>query len=337
MERMQAEEVSESELQEGRTRVLNRFAFSFDSQAKSLQRLMVFEYFGYAGDFIEQYQSSVAAVTRADVRDAAKRRFQPGNLLIVLAGDPMDFEHSVGTLGLPVTSLDLTIPEFRAVRSQADQESLRRGRELLQMAQNAAGGAEKLEGIRDFTEISAVQVDPAFGGASLKRTNRWAAPDYFRQDSELPLRRLSVFWNGKSGWVATPQGAGPLPPTAKKQAQGEVFRMFFRLLLSDRISERVVNSLGGGTVEISDSADNLVKLVIDEETGIPRAMGYINLQPNGPPVMLRETFTAFAEVEGIKMPSRRTIDQDGKRFAEVIVQEHSLNTGLKPVELGRWR
>jgi hypothetical protein len=335
--RMQVEEVSESELDSARSRVLNRFAFSFDTKAKSLQRRLVFEYFGYPAGFLELYPRSVTAVSRADVLAAMKRRFRPDQLVVAIAGDPNDFERSVGTLGLPVTSLDLTIAELVPAPSPASGASLQRGKELLHMARNAVGGLEKLEFINDFTEVSTLQVDPAFGGGSSKRIQRWVAPDYLRQDNESPFGRVWLFWNGKSGWMANPRGAGPLPAAARKQAQGELFRTFFRLLLSDRIPERVVNSLGAGTVEISDPAGNIVRLVIDEQTGLPREVSYTSFPPEGPPVLIRETFTSFADVEGLKIPSRRRIDQDGRRFAEVMAQEHSFNTGLKPVELGRWR
>jgi zinc protease len=336
IERMQSGEVSESELEYGSRRVLNDLAWAFDTKAESLERLLVLEYYGYPPGFIDRYQKAVAAVTRADVLNAARKRFHPDRLVAVVAGDPRDYGTSLATLGLPVTSLDLTIPSSEPLLSEATPESLQRGREALQLAQAAAGGAEKLEGILDVTETALVSVDPAFGGPSVKRTKRWVSPAYLRQDNELPAGRVSTFWTGKAGWIANAQGAGPLPPSAKKQAEGEVFRVFFRLLLSDRIEGRVVNA-ADGAVEISDEAGNFVKLIMDESSGLPREARYTRLQPDGAPVHVRETFDAFHEVGGIKMPSRRTIEQDGRRFGEVVVQEHRLNTGLKPAELGRWR
>ena len=335
--RMQTAEVSESELDDARQRVLNRLAFRFDGKPETLEGILTYEYYGYPDDFLARYQKAVAGVTRAHVLKATKERFNARQLVVVLAGDPVDSERSLGTLELPVTSLDLTIKQPKPVLSEAGPESLRRGQELLKLAQDAAGGVEALERIQDFTEVASIEVDPAFGGVRLKRTFRWAAPAYIRQDSEFPTGRISTFWSGKSGWIATRQGVGALNPQIKRQVEGELFRTFFRLLLSDRVPERRVIATGDGTLEISDGAANLVTVMIDGKTGLPRDMQYIHVQPNGVPAHVRETITAYTDLEGVKLPLERAIEQDGKRFGQVKVEEIRVNTGVKPAELGRWR
>jgi hypothetical protein len=88
-------------------------------------------------------------------------------------------------------------------------------------------------------------------------------------------------------------------------------------------------------VEISDEAGNVVRLRMDEKSGMPLQMSYRNPQPKGPPAAVTETFVAFTTVGGVQMPSKVSIDQDGKRFASVEVKEQKVNTGLKPVDLSR--
>ena len=81
----------------------------FDSPAKTLNRVMRYEYFGYPKDFLFQYQKAISAVTRADVLRVAKERFVPENLAIVAVGNSKEFGKPLSTLG-KVNIIDLTIP-----------------------------------------------------------------------------------------------------------------------------------------------------------------------------------------------------------------------------------
>ena len=51
-----------------------------------------------------------------------------------------------------MTPIDLTIPEPKQETAQADAASLQRGRALLERAQQAMGGADKLAAVKDRTE-----------------------------------------------------------------------------------------------------------------------------------------------------------------------------------------
>ena len=149
---MRTTEVTEKELDEAKQAVLNSFVFNFDSPAKTLNRVMRYEYFGYPKDFLFQYQKAIAAVTRADVLRVAKEHIRPEELAIVAVGNPKEFGKPLTTLG-KVSELDLTIPEPKQELSKSDAGSLARGKQLLQRAQQAMGGAEKLAAVKDATYI----------------------------------------------------------------------------------------------------------------------------------------------------------------------------------------
>src|SRR5262249_50242027 len=150
----------------------------------------------------------------------AKEHLKPKEMTMVVVGKPEDFGRSVATLGIPVTSIDLTIPEPKAEAAPATPESLARGKQLLQRAQQAVGGVEKLEAVKDATEVVDFQMDAASGGMKVKQTNRWIAPMQFRQDSEMPIGKISAYSDGAGGWIRTPQGTIPLGPAQRKQVQG---------------------------------------------------------------------------------------------------------------------
>lgn len=336
IERIRASEVSPDELETARQSALNSLVFAFDTKAKTLGRLLNYEYFGYPKDFIDRYQKALEAVTRADVLRAAQARVRPRDLTIVAVGRAEEFQQSLATLGLPVSSIDLTIPEPKpAAAPTADAASAQKGRELLERAQQAVGGADKLAAVKDMLEVAEFHIDPAAGGGNMERTDRWVAPSYFREDTKLPFGTIVVFTDGKSGWMAGPQGAGPIGPAQSKPARDKLLRLYFPMLLSDRLPDRTVNWTGDGTLEISEAEGDIVRLFIDEKTGMPAKVAYTSPQMGGPGAAIEETFDSFEEVNGIKVPNRMTISQNGHKYADVTVRELKINAGLKPEDLNK--
>jgi hypothetical protein len=233
--------VTAQELETAKQSALNSFVFYFESPAKTLSRVMRYEYFGYPKDFLFEYQKAIAAVTAADVKRVAAERFRPEKMSIVVAGNPKDFGKPLTTLG-KVTTIDLTIPEPKQESAKSDAVSLARGRELLKRAQQAAGGAEKLAAVKDSTQSVDMAMTAEAGGLKMKQRNRWLAPSHFRQEQELPFGKVVAYTDGKTGWLSTPQGFLPMPPQILKQAQGEVFRLPVHLLLADRDPSLTVNA-----------------------------------------------------------------------------------------------
>jgi zinc protease len=334
VERIRSSEVTGDELETARQSALNSLVFAFDTNTKTLGRLLNYEYYGYPKDFIDRYQKGLEAVTRADVLRVARERLHLADLTIVAVGKADEFRKSLATLGLPVSSIDLTIPE---AKPEAPSKSVAgdpaKGRQLLQRAQQAVGGAEKLAAVKDMLEIAELHVDPSFGGLTIKRTDRWVAPSDFREDSELPFGIVSTYGDGKTGWMASPQGQMPLPPAQVKPMQDKLLRLYFPMLLSDRLAGRTVNWVGEGTLEISNGQGITVRLFVDEKTGMPAKVEYDSTAPNGPASTIDETYDSFEDVDGIKVPKRMTIIQNGRRYADVVVESVQLNTGLKSADL----
>ncbi|MCU1257419.1 MAG: peptidase domain protein [Bryobacterales bacterium] len=335
LEKMRTSEVTPDELETAKQAVMNSFVFNFDTPVKTLNRLLLYKYFDYPDDFLFRYQKAVAAVTRADVLRVAKERVNPKVLTVLAVGNPKDFGKPLSALGMPVKELDISIPEPKKETSQASAETLAAGKLLLQKVQEASGGAGKLAAIKDVSQHQQMQVAPTGGGLKADQWNRWIAPGTFRQDAKYPFGNVAVYFNGKSGWIVTPQGGGDLPPAQQKQVEGELFRLYIPLLLSDRNPDRKVNLAGDGVLEISDSSGNSVRITIDPKTGLPAKEEYQTLQSQGPPTATTQEFTAFHTVNGVQLPAKIAILQNGKPFAEVTVADAAINAGLKPEELSK--
>jgi zinc protease len=329
IEKIRTAEVSERELREAKESVLNSFVFFFDSPAKTLNRVMRYEYFGYPKDFLFEYRKAIDAVTRADVLRVAKEHFVPANLTIVAVGNSKELGKPLSVLG-KVNTIDLTIPEPKQDAAKADASSLQRGKELLERAQKAVGGADKIAAVKDHTE----SIEGTMQGMKVKQHNRYIAPGFIRQDVELPIGKISSYTDGKTGWLQSPQGVMPMPAAVLKQAQGELFRDLLHVLIADRDSSVQVNATGKSTVEISSKDGESVKVEFDESTGLPAREIYQEGGQSGP-VEVQEFFSDWREADGLKVPFKIVIQQGGKPLGDLTVQEYKFNSGMKPEELSQ--
>jgi hypothetical protein len=337
IERIRAGEVSADELETARQTALNSLVFAFDTRAKTLGRLLNYEYFDYPKDFIDRYQKGLEAVTRADVLRVAREHVHVADLTVVAVGKADEFQKSLATLGLPVSSIDLTIPEPQPEPApKADAAGAEKGKQLLERVQQAVGGADKLAAVKDMVEVAEFHLDPSARGTDMKRTDKWVAPSYLREDTQLPFGAISLYADGKTGWMANPQGSSPLPPEQMKPVRNKLLKLYFAMLLSDRLPGRTVSPAADGALDISDEQGDTVRLFIDGKTGLPAKVEYATPSMGGqPPTTIDETFDGFEEVNGIKAPNHITIVQNGRKYADVTIESLKINTGLKPEDLNK--
>ena len=238
LEKFRSTEVTDEELKTAKDTVLNGFVFHFDRPSKTLNRLVLYEYFGYPRDFLFQYQKAIEAVTKADILRVAQKYFKLSDLTYVAAGNPKDFGTPLTALGMPIHNIDLTIPEPKQEAAKADPASLQKGKELLQRVQQALGGADKLAAVKDLIYHGEAGIETPGATMKVKQTNSYLAPSSLRQDIELPFAKQSVYSDGTTGWLSTPQGMMGMTPAVQKQVHGEVFRQIPPLVMSDRDPDR---------------------------------------------------------------------------------------------------
>ena len=269
-------------------------------------------------------------MTRADVLRVAKEHFLPENLAIVAVGNPKEFGKPLTALG-KVNTLELTIPEPKVETAKSDAQSLARGKELLQRAQQAMGGADKIAAIKDFVEIAEMTMDPSRGGMKIKQQIRWVAPMNFREDQELPIGKIIVYTDGATGWFSSPQGVAAMPAPVLQQAKGEIFHAWLGLILSDRDATRTINAVAPDAIEIS-TADGLRVRIDFDASGLPSKQTYREAGMGGEVV---QSYSDWRAVDGVKLPFKGEFFQDGKRSGQVIVSDLKFNTGLKAEELSK--
>jgi hypothetical protein len=331
IERVCKSEVSEEELKAAREAVLNRALLVTDTKSKIFEFLISLELTGYPTDFLQQFQKSVAAVTRADVLRAAKAHLDPGRLALLVVGTEDDFPEPLSGLG-PVIPISLTIEPPKPEAAKGTATNVEKGRALLERAQRAVGGIERLASIHDVIQQTEYKFLEEAGGATATETDRWLAPAYYRQEIVLPSGRLTAYYDGQYGWIATRQGSGALQGDQLKRVQSDAFRVFFRLLLSDRIEGRTLNAVDDYVLEISDAAGQSARVVLNRQTGLPEKLLYETVPLSGPSVWVEEDWADFHDVTGLKLPFRGAAFHGGKKVADFTVS-YQLNAGLKSEEL----
>jgi zinc protease len=338
LQKMRTQEVTKDELDMAKQSVVNSFVFNFDTPSKTLERLVVYDYYGYPKDFIYQYRKAVLAVTAAEILRVARERIDPKLLTLVAVGNPKEFGEPLNSLGMPVSDLDISIPEPKTqTRSAtpADSQAVEKGIALLKQAQAAAGGADKLAAVKDMQQTLNMQFASAAGGLKSSQINFWLYPGTFRQENTLPFGKVVAFSDGKTGWLHSPQGAIPLGGPQLKQVQGEILRNYVGLLRSDRDPDRTVSLSAPDTLTVSNKDGESVEVQIDPATRLISRESYKQVQPAGVPSEVTVVLSDFRDVEGIKLPFKISLSQGDKQMAEAVVSEYKLNTGLKLEDLAK--
>lgn len=331
VERMRTQEVTAEELESAKQTVLNGFVFNFDTPSKTLNRLLTYRYYGYPDDFIFQYQKAVREVTRAEILRVAKQYLDPAKFVIIAVGNPKDFGTPLTSLG-PVSDIDLTItPPKRAPATAAAGPPQPKGAALLAKMAAAAGGQEKLSAVKDVTEKAELNLDPGAGGLKATQTESWMSSGHYREESVLPFGKVIVYSDGKTGWVSSPQGVIPIPDAERKQVGFEIFRMWFPLLTSAADPNRTIQDEANGAIRISDKSGNSLLLTIDPATGLPLSENYSEAGSNGQDVL--ETYSDWQETNGIKLPRKITVTQNGKHFADIKLTSITIDQGLTAEQL----
>jgi hypothetical protein len=297
--------------------------------------LVTYEYYGYPKDFIRQYQAAIDAVTKDDILRVAREHVKPENFTIVAVGKPDDFGKPLTAIDPNPKSIDLTIPPPAREEPKVSEASTSQGKVLLERARAAMGGADKLAAVKDSSQkVSATMQGPQ-GSMKAEQQNLWIAPSHFRQESQLPFGKITAYSDGKSGWIAGPQGTQPLPPPILKQIQGELFRNPFTLLLSDRDSTRTVSAVGPNRVRITDSQGESTELELNPETGLLASATFQTVQMGGAPADVTVTWSDWRDVDGLKLPFKTTISRGGQQGGDATVTEWKINTGLKIEDLAK--
>jgi len=109
MRQLAATPVSAERLQLAKDSLIHSFVFAFEGTQDVVEQQMRLDYYGYPADYLQSYRRKVAAVTAAQVQQAARQRLQPESQTLVLVGDIAAVKDAAATLG-PLRPVDPEAP-----------------------------------------------------------------------------------------------------------------------------------------------------------------------------------------------------------------------------------
>jgi len=89
MIRLKEEGPTDDELQKAKDYLTGSYALGFDTSTKIAHQLAQIAFEGLGLDYIARRNALVSAVTQADIRRAAARTLDDGEMLVVVAGRPV--------------------------------------------------------------------------------------------------------------------------------------------------------------------------------------------------------------------------------------------------------
>ncbi|HZB38849.1 MAG TPA: insulinase family protein, partial [Beijerinckiaceae bacterium] len=87
--RLKEEGPTDDELQKAKDYLTGSYALGFDTSTKIAHQLAQIAFEGLGLDYIARRNALVSAVTQADIRRAAARTLDDGEMLVVVAGRPV--------------------------------------------------------------------------------------------------------------------------------------------------------------------------------------------------------------------------------------------------------
>jgi predicted Zn-dependent peptidase len=321
IDRLGSEPIGEREFEEAKLRAQAQLATRYSRPITHLFDVAASDLFGYPQNYAAELLQQIAQVQRTDLPGLVRKRLRSADVTIVVAGSDILYDKPLTALNRKVIPLDTAPEPPRLPQPRLDAASLEQGRQWVHRMNEALGPPDKVRSIRQLSARYEGKVWLGGTPTPSKRWDRWIADDIFRQDQEFGADRQIIFYDGKIGWSWNRRGLTALPTTIIRQAQGEIFRLLFRLAQSGTMSNRTVSHAGSNMIDVSSESGQSVRILLDEETGLPQRLRYWTNDGAGTPVSAEEDLFDWIEHDGVKLPGRVIVKQNGKLLEDVRLLE----------------
>ncbi|MFQ5572046.1 MAG: insulinase family protein, partial [Rhodothermales bacterium] len=338
IEKMREASPTDEEMAQAKDSYFNSFVFNFDTRREIVNRMMTYEYYGYPKDFLDRQKAGIEQVEKEDVLRVSKQYLKPDEVKILAVGNDADFGEPLATLG-DVAEIDITIPTGEEPLPEATEETLTRGRQLLNGAIVALGGAQAFGQIKTIRVVASSTVTtPDNMQVATGLDVVMAYPDRARLVQKLPGGEFVAVIDGANVFLKAPQGSMAAPPTVKRQLIGTLWRDLAYLFAHAEREGLEVQYLGQETaegrqaevVQITPPGDaGSFKLYLDPETLVPfmetyRTEGLMG----GAPTPTREVLSDFRTVNGVKLPFLSIAFANGDKMSETMIESIEINVAV---------
>ncbi len=331
IKRMLAEEVTDEELERAKDGILNSEVFSYDTKREILSRMVMFERYGYAPDFLKQYQEDVKNMTKAQVLEACNAVWNPDQMTILAVGNYNDWDGDFTTFG-PVTMIDIEIPEPALDIPEATDESLAAGKKIMASCAEASGGVKKYTSLKSLYEV--IVLDANIQGMALTFTTYKTTqyPDKVHTLTKTPFGDQEMAVNGDKGWAKNMQGIRDLDESdvqdTKDELKTDTIGVFRNLdsLQCQALQPSKVDGVMCNPVHVSGIGDSYQIFFVDPATNLVKMVQSPGQSPmTGAPVTQKIFVDEYQIIDGYNLPKTIRITYDDEPFATGTVKEFKAN------------
>lgn len=336
IQKMLDQPVSPEELQFAKDMILNSEVFNYDTKREILDRLVLFEMYGYQPDFLQKYQAAVKALTPADLHAACQRVWKPADLSLLVVGTPAQFDGDLSTFG-KVNQIDITIPAPKPtlVIPAATAESLAAGKSLLAAFRDETGG-KQYAAVTSYHEVA--ELNATVQGMALTFTidKTVVLPDRMHVLQKTPFGNMTQVLAGEAAWMTGPMGSQDITGDDMTELKNDLASDLLSIIRNldtvecqalppmevDGVACNPVNVTVGGKSEV---------YFLDAQTGLIRAMQRQDTNPvTRSPATRKLSIDAYHDVAGFHLPQRMRIAYDDEEFGSLTVKTFEVNPKVDP-------
>jgi zinc protease len=324
------------EMKRAKDSILNSFVFRFDSKDKILRERMAYEFYGYPADFLERYRAAIEKVTAADVARVAQTYVHKDQLAVLVVGKAADFEKPLASFG-EVTDLDISIPETApGSAAKKPAESNPEGMALIAKVVTALGGAEKLQAVKSLRIKATLLRKTPMGEIPIEVETVTVFPDTLYQKLQTPMgERLSVM-SPAGNFMGMGGQTGDMPQALKDETLKQIKRS--PIYAGQHATDPKFVFFANGTEKIGDVEAEIVDVNadgtetrwwIDPQSGHVLRIAFQAPGMSGPGMQVLDN-SDWRTVDGITLPFKQTVKQDGQDAGSNETKELVINPTVDP-------
>jgi zinc protease len=107
LRRIRTGDVEQRELDDTKNYLMGVFPATVQSASDVAGRLLDMELYDLPHDYFDRYRENIAAVSKDDVEQVARRHIDPDRAVIVIVGNAKQIREPLGDLGVPVHEMDI--------------------------------------------------------------------------------------------------------------------------------------------------------------------------------------------------------------------------------------
>ena len=107
LRRIRTGDLEDREMDDTKNYLIGVFPALVQTASDIASRLVDMELYGLPEDYFDKYRENIANVTREEIARVAQKYLDPDRLLIVIVGNAREISEPLGTLGLPLSEIDI--------------------------------------------------------------------------------------------------------------------------------------------------------------------------------------------------------------------------------------